>query len=225
MHRSTGNALCATPVIAALFILCSGCGGGNSTTPADSSLSPAQAQAVTGQVVQALTQSLENTFTSSPLVADTSHPNLAGAISRIHPDSSGGCTSTSTGENCNWPISLLNFPCSGTGGGTISVTGDIDGSLSNSGGGSISTQFMISPDNCSVSNLIVNGDPSVSVSGQINFSNTAPIYPLSFSETGGISYGPHPSGSCQLNVTYTINSLTSCTATGTVCGQSINGTC
>jgi hypothetical protein len=26
-------------------------------------------------------------------------------------------------------------------------------------------------------------------------------------------------------VTYTINSLTSCTATGTVCGQSINGTC
>jgi hypothetical protein len=225
MLRTKGNAAYLTVVIIAQFFLC-GCGGGNSTpTPANNNMSPAQAQAVSLQVVQALTQSLENTFTSNSTAEGIPRPNLASAISRIHADSEGGCASTSTGENCDWPISLLNFPCSGTGGGTISVTGDVDGSLSNSGGGSISTQFTITPDNCSVSNLVVNGDPSVSVSGQISFSNTAPIFPLSFSETGGISYGPNPSGSCELNVTYTIASLSSCTASGTVCGQSVNGTC
>jgi hypothetical protein len=51
------------------------------------------------------------------------------------------------------------------------------------------------------------------------------VFPLTLSEAGGISYGPHPSGSCQLNVTYTINSLSSCTASGTVCGQSVSGNC
>lgn len=136
MLQTKGNAPRFTVAITALFILCSGCGGGSSTPgPNTESLSPTQAQAVTDQVVQALTQSLDNTFSASLAGADVARPNLSGAVSRIHPDSSGGCTSTSTGENCNWPISLLNFPCSGINGGTISVTGDIDGSLNNLGEG------------------------------------------------------------------------------------------
>jgi hypothetical protein len=48
---------------------------------------------------------------------------------------------------------------------------------------------------------------------------------VSLTEEGGISYGPNPSGSCSLNTTYTINSVSSCTITGTVCGQSVSGTC
>jgi hypothetical protein len=222
MRRLKANAYLGLPVVIAVLIHFTGCGG---STPANNSLSPAQAQAVSDQVVQALTQSLENTFTSNSFPARDTHPRLAAAVANLHPDSAGGCTSTMTGENCNWPVSLPNFPCGGPSGGTISVTGDIDGSLNNSGNGSINTQLTITPDNCSVSNLVLNGDPSIMVGGQINFTGTTPTFPIAFTETGGISYGPNPSGSCQLNVTYTINSLSSCAASGTVCGQSVNGRC
>ena len=230
MSRPNGNVFCLMVFVSVLSILCNGCGGGTSSSssnmPTDTSLSPAQAQAVTDQVVQAVTQALTNTFTSDPFVAKDTHSPLATAVENINPDASSGCTSTSGGgESCNFPISLMNDPCGGPSGGTISVTGDIDGTLNSSGAGSVSAQFTITPTNCSVTNLLINGDPSVSVSGQINFANSAPTLPVSFTETGGISYGPNPSGSCQLNVTYTINSLTSCTASGTVCGQSVNGSC
>jgi hypothetical protein len=120
---------------------------------------------------------------------------------------------------------LTAYPCTGPQAGTISVTGDIDGTLTDAGAGSLSGQFTITPANCSVSNLLVNGDPSISVAGQINFTNTAITFPVVFTETGGLSYGPNPSGSCQVNATYTINAQLACTVAGTVCGQPVNGTC
>jgi hypothetical protein len=210
-------------VAAMLSVLCGACGSGSSP---NNRMSPAQAQAVTDQVVQALVQSLEDTFSSSVPAASGVRPSLSTAVRDIRPDASGGCTTTASGYNCNWPISLMDDPCSGPQGGTISVTGDINGSLSNTESGSVSGQFTITPANCSVSNLVVNGDPSIDVSGQINFTaGITPTFPIIFTETGGTSYGPNPSGSCQLNATYTINSLTSCTVSGTVCGQSVNGSC
>jgi len=83
----------------------------------------------------------------------------------------------------------------------------------------------ITPSACSVSGLTLNGDPSITVNGQINFSQTAPLFPITLSETGGISYGPNPSGSCQVKVTYTVSSATTCTVTGSACGQPVNGPC
>jgi hypothetical protein len=207
-------------LVAALSILSEGCGGGSS----NNSISPAQAQAVTDQVVQALTESLGNALQST--AATGTRPSLSAAVGSLSSDTSSGCTSTSSGENCNWPISLMGDPCTGPAGGTISVTGDIDGTLNNSGAGSVTGQFTITPTNCSVSNLIINGDPSISVGGQIAFTaNITPTFPITFTETGGITYGPNPKGSCQLNATYTINSLSSCTVSGTVCGQSVSGSC
>jgi hypothetical protein len=207
-------------VTATLSILSVGCGSSNNSM--NNTMSAAQAQAVSTQVVQALTQALG---TVNPDGAADVHKNLSAAVRDIHPETSTGCTSTSTGQNCNFPISLVDYPCSGPQGGTISVTGDIDGTLNNAGGGDLGGQFTITPANCSVSNLLVNGDPSISVAGQINFTNTAITFPVVFTETGGISYGPNPSGSCQLNATYTISSSLACTITGTVCGQSVNGSC
>jgi hypothetical protein len=229
------GSLCLTIFAALLSILCCGCGSNSSNNSmSNNSMSPAQAQAVTDQVVQALTASLGAAISSNSRgtngvrsgETNENRRSLASLVSDLHPDATGGCTSTATGENCNWPISLTNDPCDGTQGGTISVTGDIAGTLSNAGAGSVSGQFTITPTNCSVSNLIVNGDPSISIAGEINFtSGIVPTYPITFTETGGISYGPNPSGSCQLNATYTINSLSSCTVSGTVCGQSVTGSC
>ena len=208
-------------VAAILVILCGGCG---SSSPSSSSniMSAAQAQAVSQQVLQAVVAALENAFGVSPSAARDARPSLSTVVGGIQPDQSSGCTPTATGESCNFPLSYSGS-CSG--GGTISVSGDIDGTLNTSGSGSIDSQITITPANCSVSNLTFNGDPNISIGGQVGFTDGGPAFPITLMEGGGISYGPHPSGSCQLNVTYTINSLTSCTVTGTVCGQSVGGSC
>ncbi len=219
--------LCLMVVATMLLVLCGGCGS-SSANSSNNSMSSAQAQAVTDQVVQALTQALASTFPSNLPAANDVHPNLSTVVRNIGPNVSSGCTSTATGENCNWPISLPYYPCVSPGGGqegSISVTGDIDGTLNNSGSGSVSADITITPTNCSVSNLIINGDPSISIASQINLTGTALSFPIIFTETGGISYGPNPSGSCQINATYTMNSLSSCTVSGTVCGQSVSGSC
>jgi len=206
-------------VVATLFILSAGCGNSSNT------LSQAQAQAVTQQISLALDTALSQAIAANAVSEEVAHPSLATIVSNIHsPDSSSPCTVTATGENCNFPISDT-VACSG--GRTISVAGDIAGALNSNGGGSIQSQITVTPASCAVSNsnLVINGHPSVTVDSQINFTQSAPAYPITFSETGGISYGPKPSGSCQINVSSTITSATSCTITGTVCGRSVSGSC
>jgi|SRR5580692_282991 hypothetical protein len=209
--------LCATLVVATLFMLSAGCGSSSSNN-----LSQAQAQAVTQQISLALDQALTTAIASNAVSEKDVHPGLATIVSSLHSDQSSPCSVTATGENCNFPISDT-VACSA--GGTISVTGDVTGTLNSNGGGSIQTAITVTPTSCSVSNLVINGDPSVTVDSQINFSGSAPAYPITFAETGGISYGPKPSGSCQINVSSTISSPTSCTISGTVCGRSVSGSC
>lgn len=217
IHVRNSACFCAI-VVVAMFILSAGCGSSSNT------LSQAQAQAVTQQISLALDQALSTAIAANAVSEKGVHPSLATIVSNIHSDQSSPCTPTSTGQNCDITISD-SVACSG--GGTISVSGDIKGSISSSGGGSIQTQITVTPASCAVpnSNLVINGDPSVSVDSQINFTQSAIAYPITFAETGGIAYGPKPSGSCQINVTSTINSATSCTITGTVCGRSVSGSC
>jgi hypothetical protein len=209
--------LCAVVVVATLFVLSAGCGGSSSNN-----LSQSQAQAVSQQISQALETALTQAISSDAVSEKAVHPSLATIVSNLHSNQSSPCTSTSSGESCNFPISDT-VPCSA--GGTISVAGYVDDTLNSSGGGSIQTQLTITPTSCSVSNLVINGAPSITVDSQINFTGSAPAFPITFAETGGISYGPKPSGSCQINVSSTINSATSCTVTGTVCGRSVSGSC
>jgi hypothetical protein len=213
IHRHRLLALIA----AALAIVGSGCGGGSSHN-----LSAAQAQAVSGQVVQAVTAALSSALGATVPAAIGARPSLSTVLADAHRDtSSSGCTSTATGESCNLPLSYTG-PCSGA--GTISVSGDISGTLDNSGDGSFGTQMTITPSNCSVSGTTFNGNPDITIAGQIGLTNDNFVYPITFMEGGGISYGPNPSGTCSVNVTYSINA-SSCTVTGTVCGQSVNGSC
>lgn len=198
-----------------LAMVSAGCGSGMSHT-----LSPAQAQAVSQQMVQAVVPAVENAISQSGTLNPP--PSLSRGIGELHSDQSSGCTPSGTGENCNFPLSASE-PCSE--GGTIAVTGDIQGTLSNSGSGSFSSQITLTPTNCKVSNVTFNGDPNISIDGQISFTQTGPTFPIALTESGGISFGPNPSGSCQVNVTYMINSLSSCTVSGMICGRSVNGSC
>ena len=70
----------------------------------------------------------------------------------------GSYTSSDNGPSCNIPLSYTG-PCSD--GGTISVSGDVSGTLDKSGDGSFSTQITITPTNCAVSGTTFNGDPDI----------------------------------------------------------------
>ena len=178
MFQFRSGSFCMIVVAALLSILCVGCGSSNSNST-NNNMSQPQAQAVAQQFSQAITQALSGAVPSTePPETTDARPSLSTAISDMHPDALPGCTSTSNGQTCNIPISLTNYPCGGTQGGTISITGDVDGTLTNTGSGSLSAQLAVTPASCSVSNLIVNGDPSINVGGEINFSNNeTPVLP------------------------------------------------
>jgi hypothetical protein len=204
-------------VAAMVSIFCGGCGSGSSNN-----LSQAQAQAVTVEVSGAVVQSLESAFPSGAGVAKGARRNLSTVVSGIRPNASSGCTTSGSEENCNWPVSY-DGACPL--GGTIAVAGDIEATLNNDGDGSVSSQLAITPATCGVSNLVINGDPDIGVGLNMSFTDSAPVFPITLTAGGGISYGPKPSGSCKFDVTFTITSETSCSIAGTVCGQSVSGNC
>lgn len=202
-------------IVVAFALLMIGCGSSNSM---NNSLSPAQAQsvatAVSSGVVQAMTGALGAVIDPLP-----------GGMHRIGPvpnTSAVTCVSSANGESCTWPIST-NFSCPG--GGTMAVSGDLSGTLSNTGSGSAQAQITADPASCSVNGVVLNGDPSITVAGQANISNYAPVWPVTGTETGGVTFGPNPSGSCQLNLTFSVNESLNCTVTGTACGQTVKGNC
>lgn len=199
-----------------LSMLSAGCGSSSPTT-----LTPAQAQAVTQEVDVAVQAALTNAFSSGAAVAET-HRSLASIVGNLNPHLSSDCVTSDNGTTCDVPISYSGA-CPG--GGTIGVSGDFDFSLNDSGDGSDSSTLTITPTHCSVSNETINGNPNLTVATQLNITNDAPAYPITFTETGGVSFGPNPSGSCTMNAKLTITSATSCTITGSLCGQTLSGSC
>jgi hypothetical protein len=176
-----------------------------------------------------VTTALIQAMVATPLSAThkESNSNLATVLKDVHPLLAGECTPTQNGgEDCNWPVSF-DGPCGAD--GTIAVSGDIDGTLDDTFTGFVDASFTIVPTECSVSgsNLTINGDPSISISGQLNVSDSYPTS-LNVTETGAISYGPNPSGMCQFNLTFNATwsgSQVACKYSGTACGQSIDTTC
>lgn len=207
----------ALAALTTIAIILDACGG--SSKP---SISPAQGRAISSELFTALGSALVAGFTPPISGAAPGPRSLASAIPPRPALQSSDCTVTSTGESCNVPI---NFQGNCPQGGTIAVTGDFMFTLDNSGNGSDSSTLTVTPANCAVSNLTINGNPSLTVSAAFLMQNNALAYPLTFSEKGDITFGPNPSGSCSINVTMTVSSPTSCGASGSVCGNSVSGSC
>jgi len=204
--------------IAILAILCAGCGSSS-----NHNITQAQAQAISHEIATAVDNALSSAGGGSATAERAGHSALARVISNIHPDQLPGCTVTGTGETCNVPISYSG-PCPD--GGTISVSGDFSFTLDSSGDGKNTESLTVTPTNCGVeSNLTVNGDPNIGLTTAISVTDYAIVYPVTLTETGGITYGPNPSGSCTLDVTDTVTPPTTCTVSGTLCGQTLSGSC
>jgi hypothetical protein len=132
------------------------------------------------------------------------------------------CPKGSTAQYCTTGTIACN------GGGTITITSDLSGTLGTGNSGEIDGTITAVPNNCSVkgSNLVINGDPSVVFENTIDIS-AGQLMSMTATETGAISYGTDPTGVCQINVasTVTFGKIPSCTFSGTMCGQTINTSC
>lgn len=208
--------VCAIATLTLLAFVSVTCGGSS-----HNNVSQAQAQAISSQLFTALNSALVGGLMPSAAGGAVTRPSLGEIVERAHAQSS-GCTITNSGQSCNIPITY-QAPCPN--GGSISVTGDFVFTLDNSGNGSDSSTLTVTPSACVVDNLTINGDPDVMFSTQFNLQNNALAFPIMLSGMGGISFGPNPSGSCSINVRATATSATACSVSGSICGQSVSGTC
>jgi hypothetical protein len=161
-------------------------------------------------------------LTPSGTSTAATRPSLGEVVERARLAQSSACTVTNNGESCNIPITYQGTCPKG---GSISVNGDFAYTLDNSGNGSDSSSLTVTPAACAVDNVTFNGNPSVTFATQFNLQNYGLAFPITFSGMGGISYGPHPTGSCSINVKATATSMSSCSVSGSICGRSVSGSC
>lgn len=114
-------------------------------------------------------------------------------------------------------------------GGTVGVSGSFSGTST-----SLSGTVTETPSNCSDGTVDLNGDPNITVGVRISDNSVSTSGSVTLD--GGVSFsavqaGQFPSGSCTCNLTVSAtvndgsNTLTACSVSGTVCGQSINENC
>lgn len=217
MLRNTSyRVTCAIAALTLLSLLCVTCGGSSHN------LSQAQAQAISQELFTALNSAMVAGLTPSGTSTGARRPSLGEIVERAQAAQPSGCTVANSGESCNFPIT---YQAACPNGGTISVSGDFVYTLDNFGNGSDSSTLTVTPAACAVDNVTFNGNPSVTFATQFNLQNHGLAFPITFSGMGGISYGPHPTGSCSIDVKATATSPTSCSISGSICGRSVSGSC
>jgi len=198
-------------VIPLLILLLTACGTSKSNS-GDNNLSPAQAQEIAHAMSEGVSQSVGGGFGAFSAAAN--HKVIR--KTEFANDSGPSCS----GDNCTWQISDT-FACAQ--GGTLSVSGFVSGSLDGYGDGSVQEQISEVPGSCAVDGIVFNGDPQLTVSGGIQMSNWNPVWPLTGTLSGGVSFRPNPSGVCQFNLNFSVNSDLTGTYSGTACGQAVSG--
>jgi hypothetical protein len=124
------------------------------------------------------------------------------------------------------PIPTVSADCPY--GGSVTVSGDVDASDFGQNGGSLSFTFTESISGCKVmsggNTFTVDGDPNISISGDIDVTLSNQNYSLSgtYDLDGGFSYTSDDgrSGSCAMDVSVDYGTFS---VSGSICGQSITG--
>jgi hypothetical protein len=184
----------------------SGCGGaGDNSTPTPKAITSTEINSAGIQLAQSLMASVQSMNATS-------------------------CsTSTKNQYYCAVPIATT-AACTGSG-GTSTLTGLVSANWSYYATAPASATLTVMPNQCSIpsSTLAFTGSPSLAVTGEITFFYAAPTA-ATLNETGTITYGPTPAGSCQVDLAITsifasMNVAGSCIVTGTVCGQTVAQNC
>jgi hypothetical protein len=197
------------------------CGGGTSSSAVDpGAMSPNQADAFAKSLSMAAVGSMGSSSFLRAEGAPDGQPapeqqqvlallNAAGLVS---------CTPTSC--MINQSISARRTCVTG---GAINVTGNISGSISNTGSGviQISATETISDWSC-LPPLMINGDPYISLTGTFSFLNGVPATQQHVGIHGGIKWGTAAEQSCQISLDTNFNRDGTGRTTGTVCGHTID---
>jgi hypothetical protein len=218
-------------VIALLLIGC-----GSNATVTNSNLTPAQAQTVAQGVSAAVSQALLNAYSSMLLTAPApsflkARKGMSGIkISMSSPQPSPAvCTGDDSNTQCT-----VNYTGQCTGGGTVAITGSGNGGVNTSGSGSAKASLQLVPKSCDVPEykIVLDGQPNITLASQVTIVNNDPSsWPVVLTETGAVNFGPDsgsstvPTGSCNINMTYSFTKAGACTMGGTMCGQSVSGVC
>jgi hypothetical protein len=202
-----------------------GCGGGGNGSSNANNLTQTQAQQLGSAVSDDVSKALASAVGATPLGISTRHNMLVALQRNSKADAVPKPEQvTCTGSNCT--ISGT-FACPD--GGSIGVSGDFSG-----GGMSTSGMITETPSNCSDGTFVINGDPDVTLGLQGNDNGITTTVNLMIG--GGVSFSPvqarqFPAGSCKCNLTASAtvsdstHSVTSCSVSGSICGQAINANC
>jgi hypothetical protein len=213
---STITKVCTFALMGTVLLLV-GCGG--SSTKNTTTLSSTQASQLTTETFTNVLDALENieesdqsnsSRQSNPLAVLSKHRNPSSAVTSDGISCSGStCTITSVVYDC-------------TDGGTITTSGsESETSLS----------LTMTPSSCSDGTLVMNGNPDVTLNAKESDNGTTTT--VSLSVGGDISFAPvttgaFPTGSCgsdlsvNISVSDSTGSLTSCSISGSICGESVN---
>ena len=116
----------------------------------------------------------------------------------------------------------ISYTLTCTSGGNMKASGNITGSISDTGSGIIQLQIPITITDWSCQTpLIINGDPYISITGTFSFLNGAPSTQQHLGIHGGFKSATQ---SCQLSLDTNFNTTGGGHTSGTVCGHSIDFT-
>jgi len=213
-----------TVLLIGAVLLFVGCG--SSSNPNPNNLNTAQAQQLGGEAFTDFFSATEVALQGS--ASDTSRKfSLRAVLPKNRRISSAPTPET---VSCSGSSCTITATYTCLDGGSIGVSG----SATENGSSSASLNITETPTNCSDGTLVINGDPDVTLKGQIN--NNGTTTSVSISIGGGISFSPvtagqFPTGSCksnlQINVSITDSSSTetSCSISGSICGVAMNQNC
>jgi hypothetical protein len=191
-------------VVAAIMV---GCGASTSSSSSGSSGFPS---ADSSAFAEELSSAAAGGMVSSTSAA------LSKEI-RVHPDD---ITCNASGCIVDVP---LDYTVNCTTGGSMHLSGDIDGSINSSGTGILQFQADIAIlDWTCIEGYNIASSPEISITGNFSFINGAPATTQELVIGGGFNWGSSSADSCSINLTTNFNSDGSGDTSGTLCGNSIN---
>jgi len=190
-------------VVAAIMV---GCGSSSSSSSGSSGFPAADSSAFAGELSSAA---------AGGMVSSTSA--AVSRAMRVHPD---GVTCNAAGCLVNLP---LDYTVNCTTGGSMHLSGNIDGSMNSSGTGLLQFQANIAIlDWSCIEGYNIASSPTISITGNFSFINGAPATTQEVVIGGGFNWGSSAADQCSINLTTNFNSNGSGDTSGTLCGNSVN---
>lgn len=225
-----GTSVSAVILVAVLSAL-AGCGtnggGGGYGGNNNNQLTPPQAQLVGASISNDMSNALSSALLSPAVGLNiSSRDHIRAGLQRKNKASTATSPDTVT---CGTSTCTISGTYTCPDGGSIEVSGGLTATST-----SVSGKITETPSNCSDGTVDINGDPNITTGLQASDNGISTS--VSVTLDGGVNFSPvqagqFPSGSCTCNLTASgavndsTGTVTACTVSGSICGQSVNVNC